>query len=134
MRATPGRNIRAAGAAAALLAVGAMGLLPRVRSTVAAQLALAMGRRPEWMRAAYAGPQGKLEPRLERLLRVAPGDAELHLGAGMLPPAAPKDWQPGNDLPIMQTSEAQQLQARLDALSRRLDRKSTRLNSSHANI
>src|SRR2546425_8336015 len=108
MRATPRWNLWTVGVAAALAAVGAMGLQPRVRSTVAAQLALAMGGRPEWMRAAYAGPQGKLEPRLERLLRVAPGDAELHLGAAMLPPAVPRDWQPGNDLPIMQTSEAQQ--------------------------
>jgi hypothetical protein len=73
-------------AAAALLgALGALALLPYARSTAASQVELALGRRPEWMRAASGGPSA----RLQRALAANPDDVALQVGAATLRPSEP---------------------------------------------
>jgi hypothetical protein len=73
------------GTAAVLGMVGALAVLPRARNTAVTQVALAVGHRPEWMRAAYVRPDGRPEQRIQRVLAAHPRDIELHIGAATLP-------------------------------------------------
>lgn len=77
-----GRSVVAAAFVGALMAVA---LIPSARSTVTAQVVMALGQRPEWARAATGGSWA----RLERAAAADPHDIELQVGLVTLPPSEP---------------------------------------------
>src|SRR5437879_2301958 len=77
-------------AAIFLGALGAVALIPSARSTVAAQVAMAVGRRPEWARAASGGSWR----RLQQVAAAHPDDIELQVGLATLPPLEPSSEDP----------------------------------------
>jgi hypothetical protein len=104
------------GLGAVLGIAGAFVLLPRARGTAAAQAALALGYRPEWMRAVYGGTA----PRLARVLAEAPEDAELHEGAAFLEQSNIEIPGSDQDLPgFRERKKSAALLARLEDVARR---------------
>jgi hypothetical protein len=73
------------GAGALLGASFALLMVPHARSTAIAHLILALGRQPEWLRSAWAGPRQGLERGLRRAIAQAPDDRDLQVGAAMFP-------------------------------------------------
>src|SRR5437899_1734466 len=103
------------GTAALLGVLAALSLLPRARTTVAAQVALALGRRPEWLQATYGGPS----PRLEREFAAAPTDVELQIGAATLPEVIHTSTEANEAPPPPRPDGASATLARLEAAARR---------------
>jgi hypothetical protein len=98
-----------------LAALGVLALSPRARTTVAAQAAVALGRRPGWLQAALGGPR----PRLERLLAAVPDDVELQIGGATLPPVKAEGAEPVPEAPPRQTDDSREILTRLDEVARR---------------
>jgi hypothetical protein len=101
--------------AALLGALGAVALLPRARSIAAAQVCLALGRRPEWMQAAAGGRW----TRLEHVLRTAPDDVALQIGGVTLPDQDPLAPDEDGNFPVLRKPDNHEIVVRLEALARR---------------
>src|SRR5690348_8772183 len=61
-------------------ALGAWARLPYAWTTAAAQVSVAVGRTPEWMRASWL----RRGPALQRAIAAAPNDAALHVAGAAL--------------------------------------------------
>src|SRR5579862_9639262 len=107
---------------ALLGALGGMSLIPHAWSTAAAQVGVALGHPPEWIRAAYIGfPDSRngSAPAIERALAEAPDNATLHLGAAALGYDTASLGASQESSPSAVASESEKVPARLEALGRR---------------
>ncbi len=95
----------------------ALALHPHARNTVSAQVSLALGHRPEWLRATTARPDGTLPSRINNVLAAHPDAVALHLGAATLPTPMPAGE--ADTIPRWREAEARRVLARLDDMARR---------------
>src|SRR5438034_5046314 len=86
MSARPWKRSATLGTAALFGALAALSLSARARSTMAAEVALSLGRRPAWLQASWADHTDGLQPAVARVLTQAPEDVELQIAAATLPP------------------------------------------------
>jgi hypothetical protein len=107
------------GLAALIGVAAAMAVLPRTRNTALTQIALALGHRPEWLRATYVSPDGKAEPGIERTLAAHPDDLQPQVGGVTLKSRQPFDPGYADDGSTSRRANARRILSRLDELARR---------------
>jgi hypothetical protein len=106
----------AIGLGVVLGASAAVALYPLARSTAAAQVGVALGQRPEWLRAASGG-WGR---QLERRLAAAADKVDLQVAGATLLRAESEGATPDEEVvPFQALDRSTEVLARLDALARR---------------